>query len=92
MLGAELTTLFVISKLACIAVAFAPSVAVLSQRMTLEHFLVLNAVGSLVAGLGLCARTVRWWFTLLVGPALGCGFFAINLMTGLFVGCTGGFK
>jgi hypothetical protein len=60
--------------------------------MTLEHFLVLNAVCSLIAGVGLCARTVRWWFTLLVGPVVGVGFFAVNLMVGLFVGCAGGFK
>lgn len=91
-LGADLTTLFVFSKLACVALAFAPSVAALSQRMTLEQFLVLSAVCSLVAGLGLCARTVRWWFTLLVGPLLGCGLFVVNLMAGLFIGCTGGFK
>ena len=91
-LGAELTALFVISKLVCLLIAFVPSVMVLSQEMTLKSFLISNAVCSLVAGLGLCAWTVRWWFTLLVGFGLGCGFFFINLIAGLFAGCTGGLK
>jgi uncharacterized protein (DUF983 family) len=87
-LGAELTIVFVLAKLACLALAFLPSVMVLNHALKAEEFLALNAACSLAAGLGLCARVAGWRTTLLAGLGLGGGLFFVNLVIGIFMGCT----
>ena len=90
-LGRELTTLLIVAKFACLALAFVPSALALNRRLTFEHFLVWSAACSLLAGLGLMARLAGWKVTVLVGVALGGGLFLVNLLVAAFVGCTGGF-
>jgi hypothetical protein len=61
---------------------------VLNHALKAEEFLALNAVCSLAAGLGLCARVAGWRTTLLAGLGLGGGLFFVNLVIGIFMGCT----
>ena len=86
-LSPDQNALFFAAKAAFVVLAFAPTVAAISTRLPLEKFIVLNAACSLIAGLGLSARLVRWWFTILAGLALCCGLFIANLIMGLILGC-----
>ena len=87
-LGAELTTAFVLAKMAFLAIAFLPSVMVLNHAINAEKFLVFNAACSLAAGLGLMARMAGWKITLLAGFGLGTCLFLMNFSVGVFMGCT----
>jgi hypothetical protein len=80
----------VMMRLGCLALAFAPLGLIWIEALKvsdLRPFLVLNAVCSLGAGMGLMARVGGWKTTVLGGLGLGASLCFTTTLIGVFVGC-----
>ena len=82
------------SKIAWLAVAFAPSTAALvllslkqDNTWVLWALAVINVVCSITAGFQLADSKAGRPAYIIVGTILGIGFFGMNIFIGLAVGC-----
>jgi len=82
----EAVTLLMI-RLGCLVLAFAPLGLIWTRALKLEQFVVVNAVCSVVAGIGLMARVGGWKTTVFGGLGLGASLFFTTSLVGVFVGC-----
>jgi hypothetical protein len=83
---AEAATLVMV-RLGCLGLAFAPLGLIWTGALKLEQFVVVNAVCSVVVGIGLMFRVSGWKTTVFGGLGLGASLCFTTTLVGVFIGC-----